>query len=197
MPRLSSRGSSGVNGEMSLAAASEVLARHTATPDAGVAAIWEGWGGLESSAGAGSFAFTSSDGLATGFADEASEHPGDPELGSGVLDREIATGPRFDLHGSSGRHYLLFAAGANGFADVAWPERGPRVDDIRRAQSPSILWPDEHSWVLATEIDFDSTLVAGTTRLIHELLQTPGLEVLLIRPDADLSWGGDQLNRPA
>ncbi|MDO5711689.1 MAG: hypothetical protein Q4P32_08140, partial [Micrococcales bacterium] len=30
----------------SLSAAAGVLARHTATPDAGVAAIWEGWGGL-------------------------------------------------------------------------------------------------------------------------------------------------------
>lgn len=36
---------------VSLATASAVLARHTATPDAGIAAIWEGWGGLVSSAG--------------------------------------------------------------------------------------------------------------------------------------------------
>ena len=34
-----------------LTAASQVLARHTATPHAGIAAIWEGWGGLVSSAG--------------------------------------------------------------------------------------------------------------------------------------------------
>lgn len=27
-------------------------------------------------------------------------------------------------------------------------------------QSPSLMWPAEHSWLVATEIDFDSTLVA-------------------------------------
>lgn len=64
------------------------------------------------------------------------------------------------------------------------------------AQSPSILWPDDHSWVLATEIDFDSTLLAGTRALVHELVETPGLEVLPVRPDADLTRDGDVLNRP-
>ena len=67
---------------------------------------------------------------------------------------------------------------------------------MRWAQSPSILWPEDHSWVLATEIDFDSTLVAGTAALIRELVQTPGLEVLPIRTDADLRWEGDVLNLP-
>lgn len=64
------------------------------------------------------------------------------------------------------------------------------------AQSPSIVWPDDHSWVLATEIDFDSTLVAGTTALIRELAQTPGLEVLPISSDSDLTGDGDVLNSP-
>ncbi|WP_368831374.1 hypothetical protein [Kocuria arenosa] len=64
------------------------------------------------------------------------------------------------------------------------------------AHSPSILWPDDHAWVLATEIDFDSTLVAGTRALVRELMQTSGLEVLSIPTDADLSRDGDVLNRP-
>lgn len=63
------------------------------------------------------------------------------------------------------------------------------------AQSPSILWPEDNSWVLATEMDFDSTLVAGSGALIRELVQTQGLEVLPIGPDADLSWDGDVPNR--
>jgi len=120
----------------------------------------------------------------------------EPEPGSGVLTREAAAGPRFDLHGGTGRHYVLFEAGANTFADAAWPGRAPWVDNVMWARSPSILWPDDQSWVLATEIDFDSTLVAGTTALIRDLAQTPGLEVLPIRTDADLTWGGDLVNRP-
>lgn len=211
----------------SLAAASAVLARHTTTPDAGIAAIWEGWGGLVSSAGVAYLSSETSFGRPARYTDEAPAHIDDPSLrerlaaaakqgitgvrswigslprrdrgdpapGSGLLTREVAAGKRFDLHGGTGRHYVLFEVGANDFADIAWPGRAPWVGDPRWANSPSILWPDDHAWVLATEIDLDSTLVAGTTELIHELMHTPGLEVLPICTDADLTWDGDRLNR--
>jgi hypothetical protein len=210
-----------------LAAASAVLARHTSTPDSGVAAIWDGWGGLTSSAGVAHFEIESTGGLPAWYTDDPTVHAGspsirsrlaaagrqavartrakisvlpgfgrEPEPGSGLLPREIATGRRFDLHASTGRQYLLFEAGAHDFADARWPDRAPWVDEVRWAQSPSILWPEDHAWVLATEIDFDSTLVAGTQVLIHELMQTPGLEVLPVRIDADLTRDGDVLNRP-
>ncbi|KLU09927.1 hypothetical protein [Kocuria sp. SM24M-10] len=212
----------------SLAAASAVLARHTSTPDAGIAAIWEGWGGLVSSAGAARLVLVPSDEWPVADTDEdtgtvttpslrqrlvAALEQGltdarallqalprgahhDPAPGTGVLAPEIATGPRFALHGDTGRHYVLFEAGAEDFADPAWPARAPWVDEPVWAPSPSILWPDDHAWVLATEIDFDSTLVAGTTALVRELVRTPGLEVLPLRTDADLTWDGDALNRP-
>ncbi|MET1017998.1 MAG: hypothetical protein ABWX76_14335 [Leifsonia flava] len=213
---------------VSLSAASEVLARHTTTPDAGVAAIWLGWGGLESSAGVAYLTFEPMEGWAGGDNDasgpplpsrslrdrlataarrglararyriRALRRPdfNEPEPGTGLLSREVASGPHFDLHGDTGRHYVLFEAGANSFADPAWPDRAPWIDERRWSQSPSIIWPDDHAWVLATEIDFDSTLVAGTTKLIRELVQTPGLEVLPIRIDADLTWDGDRINHP-
>jgi len=212
----------------SLARASAVLARHTATPDAGIAAIWDGWGGLVSSAGVAQFWFGPGAGLPARYAEKTGGHLADPSLrerlataarlgiagaramieglpgrasdepepGSGILSREVAEGPRFDLHGGTGRHYVLFEAGANDFANAAWPDRAPWVDGVVGAQSPSILWPDDHSWVLATEIDFDSTLVAGTTALIRELVHTPDLEVLPLCADADLTWDGDALNTP-
>ncbi len=211
-----------------LSAASDVLARHTTTPDAGIAAIWDGWGGLVSSQGVSYFVFESTDISSAGSTDEAVAHIADrslrerlaaateqgigaarsmmgalagptreePESGSGLFTREVAAGTRFGLHADTGRSYVLFEAGANDFADASWPRRAPWVDEVSRAQSPSILWPEDHSWVLATEIDFDSTLVAGTAALICELVQTPGLEVLPIRTDADLSWEGDVFNLP-
>ncbi|NDK32525.1 hypothetical protein [Nesterenkonia haasae] len=135
-----------------------VLARHTTTAHAGVAAIWEGWAGLPLSA-------------------------------------ETAAGPRLELRGDAPRSYILFDAGAKDFADERWPERAPWVDDSLWAQSPSIIWPDDHAWVLATELDFDSTLIAGSTALVQDLVRTPGLEVHALPPDADLSWDGDTVNR--
>ena len=121
---------------------------------------------------------------------------GEAAPGSGLLTREAAVGPRFELHADTGHSYVLFEAGANDFADPAWPGSAPWVDGVMWAQSPSIVWPDDHSWVLATEIDFDSTLIAGTTVLIRDLVQTSGLEVLPIHTDADLTWDGDSINRP-
>jgi hypothetical protein len=211
----------------SLAAASAVLARHTRTPDAGIAAVWDGWGGLVSSAAVSYLAIKTSDGQPAWHTNEASAHiddpslrerlaaaaqlgitgarsligslpllgQGDPESGFGLLSREVAAGKRFDLHGSTGRHYVLFEVGANDCADIAWPRRAPWVDEPMWAQSPNILWPDDHAWVLAAEIDFNSTLIAGTMTLIKELMQTPGLEVLAIRTDADLTRAGNRLNR--
>ncbi len=173
----------------SLTVASAVLARHTTTPGAGIAAIWEGWGGLTSSSGV---AYLSSEPVFR------LPHVGwrAPKPGSGLLSSEVAAGPRFDLHGNTGRSYILFEAGAQNLADASWPDRAPWVDETRWAQSPSILWPDDHAWVLATEIDFDSTLVAGSTALIRELVHTPGIEALPLRTDADLTWDGDRVNRP-
>lgn len=189
----------------SLATASAVLARHTTTPSAGIAAIWEGWGGLVSSAGVSYFAFPSS--LRSRFAAAARRwisvrYRGpylarrEPAPGTGLLAREVAVGPRLELHSDTGRSYIMFGAGADDFADAAWPEQAPWVDRARWAQSPSILWPDDHSWVLATEIDYDSTLIAGTSALISELSQTPGIEVLPIHLDADLTRQGDTVNQP-
>ena len=212
----------------SLAAAAAVLARHTSTPDAGIAAIWEGWGGLVSSAGSARYVLVPSEEWPAPATDEDTGHVTalslrqrlvaaleqkltgaravlqarprgahhDPAPGTGVLPPEVAAGPRFGLHGDTGRHYVLFEAGAQDFTDTAWPARAPWVDEPVWAHSPSILWPDDHAWVLATEIDFDSTLVAGTRALVRELLETPGLEVLSIRTDADLTRDGDVLNLP-
>lgn len=204
-------------GQTPLTAVSAVLARHTVTPNSGIAAIWEGHGGLISSAG--NFHLTSaageglpdqSLGLADSFAyaplpaDQGERSrmnflPGADSMGrapgTGVLSYEIATGPKFGLHEDTGRSYFLFEVGAADLADPIWPSRAPWVDAEQFCvQSPSILWPDDYSWVLATEIDYDSTLIAGSAALIQDLMQTPGLEVLPICTDVDLSWVGDTLN---
>lgn len=213
----------------SLAVVATVLSRHTSTPDAGIAAIWEGWGGLVSSAGIARYAVDENngspsrptvEGTALGINHTLRERlkasarhwmagtrsmvealRGDtvfnPEPGSGLLSRRDASGPLFELQEGTGRAYVLFEAGPNDFADATWPGSAPWVDEDLWVQSPNILWPDDHSWLLATEIDFDSTLVAGSTELIQELKGTPGLEVLPIRTEADLSSDGDVINRPA
>jgi len=124
----------------SLTTASTVLARHTTTPDAGIAAIWEGWGGLVSSAGIAHFGPESTGGASARNTEEVAAHIADPTLRERLFTaaRQGIAGPRFDLHGGTGRHYVLFEAGANTFADAAWPRRAPWVDGVRAIRSAPV-----------------------------------------------------------
>ena len=95
------------------------LTPHTTTPDAIFAAIWEGWGGLVSSAGFATFSvFVSGTDLdapptppapADALDGEPATHQAlrrtEPLPGTGLLPQEIAAGPRLEL---PGRTYLLF-----------------------------------------------------------------------------------------
>ena len=64
----------------SLAAAAQVLARHTSTPDSGIAAIWEGWGGLVSSAGVAYLELESGGELPACYTDNAAVQIANPSL---------------------------------------------------------------------------------------------------------------------
>jgi hypothetical protein len=171
-----------------LAAVAGHLADHTATPTDGVAAVWEGWGGLTSSAGHAVLA--ASDGpIPAGWGYFVPD--GGP--GSGILPKDVVNGPVLDL---PGRSYYLFGAGARSFARSGWPGVAPWNDGSAFPQSPSIVWPDDHNWVLVTEIDWDSTIVAGSLELITALASDPTIEALPIREGADLRWDSDNENRP-
>lgn len=205
-----------------------MLARHTSTPNAGTAAIWEGWGELMISAGAARLVLVPSDEWPAPDTDEDTGTATDPSLrqrlaaaleqgltgaqavlqarprgahhdltpGTGVLPPEIATGPRFALHGTPGGTTSCSRPGLT--TSPTPPSRPARPVSMSQRGHPSrnTLWPDNHAWVLATEIDFDTTLVAGTTALVRKLVRIPGLEVLPLHPNADLTWDGDTLNQP-
>lgn len=198
-----------------LARVADVLAAHTSTPERGVAAVWEGWGGLTSAAGVGFF-----------FAIEPPEHlprvlqapvmalrrkrldfqerkrrfgtrsalrslfgiRGSKPDGTGVLPKQVATGPRLEL---PARAYFCFEAGIADFAEAdgtAWQARAPWIDDPSSwwIQSPNLIWPDGHEWLLLTEIDFDSTLIACSRECADALLAADGVEAVEITRDTQL-----------
>jgi hypothetical protein len=62
-------------------------------------------------------------------------------------------------------------------------------------QSPQLIWPDDRAWCVGTEIDFDSTVVGGSTDLIDELLATKGLEALPVRAGDSLAYDADRINQ--
>ncbi|GAA5230007.1 hypothetical protein [Arthrobacter cryoconiti] len=171
-----------------LAASAVHLCEHTATPDQGVTGIWEGWGGLTSSAGYAEVTFSNDDPLVKGVCTSGGSGPG-----SGLLSAEVVNGETLDL---PGRAYYLFNASPKLYIDPAWVNHVPWHHSPAWPQSPNLLWPADKNWVVVTEIDFDSTVVAGSEALILALVQDPAIEALPLFEGADLTWDADVPNRP-
>lgn len=75
------------------------------------------------------------------------------------------------------RDYLLFS--------------GSLYDDLMifagDDRGPSLWWPEDRAWVVASEVDSDSLYVAGSRPLIDDLLRADGLTVIEVGPDAAIS----------
>jgi hypothetical protein len=63
--------------------------------------------------------------------------------------------------------------------------------DWFESQSPNLFWAADRARCVATEIDFDSTLVGGTAKLTHQLLNEPALDAWPINPDDSLAADAD------
>jgi hypothetical protein len=61
-------------------------------------------------------------------------------------------------------------------------------------QSPTIWWPDDRSWLVHSEIDYDSTIVGGAPSLIEALVDDPEIEALQVDPEVSLYANGDTIN---
>lgn len=183
------------------------LVAHTTTPDAGVAALWEGRGGLLGFVGhtpSRSFFPVDDDPHHRAMLDRSTHDPFNnvfrkPTWQEGILSREISEGPRLSL---PQRDHVLFSAPPRAFADESWILGAPWRDHVAEgwgfepsAQSPSILWPDDRAWVVVSEVDHDSTIVAGSAELIRAICADARVEALPIREGADLDWDADEVNR--
>ena len=183
------------------------LAAHTTTPAAGGAAVWEGFGGLVGFVGQtpsrGFYTF-SDDPNHAAMLDRSTHDPFNngfrtPTWQEGILSREISEGPRLRL---PHRDYVPFSAGAAEFADPDWMLHAPWRDLPAEehgfppsAQSPNVLWPQDRAWVMVSEIDFDSTVVAGSAELVQAICADPRLEALVLREGSALTWDSDEVNR--
>lgn len=60
----------------------------------------------------------------------------------------------------------------------------------------NMIWPADRAWFVATDIDFDSTLVGGSESLAEEILSRPEFEAFPIGPSDSLAWDADRINPP-
>lgn len=157
-----------------LAALCDVLLQHTADPNQCFAAVWDGYGWDNRSIIA--------------FGD------GPPEEGEIPIEQwrlpTLSTAERAAPRVQLPHHDFYLFAGPlprtqdYDFETPHFPEdtAGPFLE-----QSPNLLWPAEHSWCVATDIDFYSTLVGGTAQLIDRVLAHADLEALPIKPTDTLT----------
>jgi len=64
-----------------------------------------------------------------------------------------------------------------------------------RRPSLQLLWPEDRAWVVASEIDWDSTIVAGSRALVDAVLDDERFETFEVHEGDRLSWDGDRINR--
>jgi flavin-binding protein dodecin len=68
------------------------------------------------------------------------------------------------------------------------------LDDHFTGISPNLWWPDDHQWIVATEIDFAWTYVGGTRALIQELTESDQIEALPVELSERSVWDSDVIN---
>ena len=172
-----------------MAAMVPALAGATATPDDAVLAIWVGFGELHP--GSGSIAVMSWEGAG----DLAEEAPAftparvSDQVSAALVDPHLLRLP--------GREYLRVACALSELEDPDWGYAlGLGWQRPHRHPAPQLVWPRDRAWVVATEIDWDSTIVAGSRALIDALLADPSLEAYEVTEESDLTYDGDTVNAP-
>jgi hypothetical protein len=70
------------------------------------------------------------------------------------------------------------------------------MEVFERRDAPNLIWPADRSWFVASEVDFDSTLVGGSAKLIEAIVECPELEAWWVEPTDSLAADADKVNLP-
>jgi hypothetical protein len=73
---------------------------------------------------------------------------------------------------------------------VAWRP----TQDAVFAEPPSIFWPADRAWLVASDPDLDSTYLGGSSALIEALLAHPDLEAWRATAEDVVEIGSDEIN---
>jgi hypothetical protein len=169
-----------------LAALTEHLARATSTPDDLVAGFWDGRSDLSGGST-----------LAFGWqGDDSPTAEERAEVGEWMAERTAAHGRDQDAVAASlsvprfawpGRDLILAATDLPTLADPTWLEHTRLGPLVPLEHTPQMLWPEDDAWVMASEIDLDSTTVAGSRSLVDAVLADERFEAFEVAEDSSPS----------
>jgi hypothetical protein len=159
--------------EAELRALAAVLAHHTGTPDDCFHAIWDGYGDLYGGEATGFLSFAAGP---MAWPGRIYGKPKPPPPPPPAFAPEVMDGPRLR---AGGRDHLLFRGPVSDAGEWGAVSFGHGIP--RDLNSPSWLWPADHAWCVATDIDTAWTGVGGSDELADALLHDDRLEVVRTR----------------
>lgn len=173
-----------------LAALTKHLGAATTAPDDVTAGVWTGWGELHDGGSSAYIVFGTDEAEAkrerARLAAEARASVA-PEVR-----KAVTRGPWLQW---PSREFLLFETSLAELRDPSWMRgAGLGATNGDDGVTPQLLWPADRAWVVASEIDWDSTIVAGSRELIDAVLTDPTFEAFEVDEHSDLSWDGDTVN---
>ncbi len=86
-----------------------------------------------------------------------------------------------------GNQYLLYNFTSSDLAGAAFMALRQFGWTAGNGITPSYLWPRDESWFLATNIDLDSSILAGPSRLVAKVRALPALESIPVHISTDLT----------
>lgn len=160
----------------------DLLAEHAADPAHAFFCVWDGWGWVDGSRVLGHIVLRTAD---EPVAPAEANKPAQPAFSPEELPRERVRLP--------GRDYVLLEGPLSAATQIGnWGSPTWFLP-----QSPNLFWPADRAWCAATEIDFDSTLVGGSTELIQAILDTAAFDAWNVGPDDSLAADADTINARA
>ena len=139
-----------------------------------------------------------------------------PEEGSLELETAQQLAALLARHTSAGRWFFAYWNGYGGLAvaqDAApsfghpWPQAGrdhllfegpPRaittMMHVDGYNSPNLWWPEDHAWLVVSDIDLDSTYIGGSRACTEECVDPQWLEVLRVEPTHGVTRDSDRIN---
>jgi hypothetical protein len=61
-------------------------------------------------------------------------------------------------------------------------------------RSPGLWWPDDRSWCVATDIEFQETYLGASRACVDRLLSDDRLEAMRVAVDQSITWDSDLIN---
>lgn len=91
------------------------------------------------------------------------------------------------------RDHIVLSGPLSAVDQIAY-DRFRQGSPIPYRETPNLIWPADHAWLVASEVDFDSTLVGGDTKLVNAIVESPELETWQVEMADSFTADADKVN---